>query len=270
MKDGRANYDITYPSTDTAQAAPDTSKKFSFGIDHWEIVNGKVTYDDKSLPYLLEMKGLNHSGSGDFTQDVFDLRTHTTVDTVTTSYDGVEYLTNKRAELDAVISISEDYSKFTFKDNLTKVNDFAMSMNGWVKMNEKDYDMDLTFSSPENSFKSLLSLVPGMYTKDFSNIKTDGDLKFSGAAKGKYSDTQMPAFNLALQVNDAMFKYPDLPTAVNNINMDLLIDNKDGVIENTVVDLRSCTSISAAIRSMPKCVSKIFVTIAWTQRSTQS
>jgi uncharacterized protein involved in outer membrane biogenesis len=237
LKDGRANYDITYPSADTAQAAPDTSK-FSFGIDHWEIVNGKVTYDDKSLPYLLEMKGLNHSGSGDFTQDVFDLRTHTTVDTVTTSYDGVEYLTNKRAELDAVISISEDYSKFTFKDNLTKVNDFAMSMNGWVKMNEKDYDMDLTFSSPENSFKSLLSLVPGMYTKDFSSIKTDGDLKFSGAARGKYSDTQMPAFNLALQVDDAMFKYPDLPTAVNNINMDLLIDNKDGVIENTVVDLK--------------------------------
>src|ERR1041385_5316958 len=130
LKDGRANYDITYPSTDTAQTAPDTSK-FSFGIDHWEVVNGHITYDDKSLPYLLVLKGLNHSGGGDFTQDVFDLRTQTTADTVTTSYDGVEYLTNKRVEIDAVISISEDYSKFTFKDNTTKVNDFAMSMNGW-------------------------------------------------------------------------------------------------------------------------------------------
>jgi uncharacterized protein involved in outer membrane biogenesis len=237
LKDGRANYDITYPSTDTAASTPDTSK-FSFGIDHWEVVNARVTYDDKSLPYFLEIRGLNHSGGGDFTQDEFDLKTHTVADTVTTSYDGVEYLTNKRAEIDAVITISEDYSKFTFKDNLTKVNDFAMSMNGWVKMNEKDYDMDLTFNSPENSFKSLLSLVPGMYTKDFSDIKTDGELQFSGAAKGKYSDTQMPAFNLALLVNNAMFKYPDLPTAVSNINMDLLIDNKTGVIENTVVDLK--------------------------------
>ncbi len=237
LKDGRANYDITYPSTDTAATAPDTGK-FSFGIDHWEIVNGKVTYDDKSLPYLLVIKGLNHNGSGDFNESEFDLRTHTVADTVTTAYDGVEYLTNKRAEIDAVINISENYSKFTLKDNLTKVNDFAMSMNGWVKMNEKDYDMDLTFSSPENSFKSLLSLVPGMYTKDFSNIKTDGDLQFNGAAKGKYSDTQMPAFNLTLLVNNAMFKYPDLPTAVNNINMDLNIDNKTGVIENTVVDLK--------------------------------
>lgn len=237
LKDGRANYDITYPSADTTTTVPDTSK-FSFGIDHWEIINGKVTYDDKSLPYLLSIKGLNHTGSGDFNESEFDLRTQTTADTVTTDYDGVEYLTNKKVEIDAVINISENYSKFTLKDNLTKVNDFAMSMNGWVKMNEKDYDMDLQFSSPENSFKSLLSLVPGMYTKDFSAIKTDGELQFSGSAKGKYSDTQMPAFNLTLLVNNAMFKYPDLPTAVNNINMDLLIDNKTGVIENTVVDLK--------------------------------
>jgi uncharacterized protein involved in outer membrane biogenesis len=237
MKDGRANYDITYPSTDTTTTAPDTSK-FSFGIDHWEIVNARVTYDDKSLPYFLEIRGLNHSGSGNFTQDVFDLETHTTADSVTTAYDGVEYLTNKHAVIDAVISVSEDISKFTFKDNTAKLNDFEMSFDGWFKMNPKDYAMDITFASPENSFKSLLSVVPGMYTKDFANIKTDGDLQFNGAAKGTYSDTQMPAFNVALLVKDAMFKYPDLPTAVNNINMDLLIDNKDGVIDNAVVDLK--------------------------------
>jgi uncharacterized protein involved in outer membrane biogenesis len=238
LKDGRANYDITYPSTDTVQAAPDSSK-FSFGIDHWEIINGRVTYDDKSLPYLLEIKGLNHSGSGDFTQDVFDLRTNTVADTVTTSYDGVEYLTNKRVEIDMTIAISEGYTKYTFKENNAKVNDFAMSFDGWFKMNEKDYGMDITFSSPENSFKSLLSLVPGMYTSDFGNIRTEGELQFNGAVKGTYSDTQMPAFNLALMVKDAMFRYPDLPTPVNNINMELHVDNTTGVIDNTVVDLKN-------------------------------
>ena len=237
LADGRANYDITYPSTDTVTVAEEPSS-FSFGIDHWEIVDGNVVYDDKSLPYFLGIKHLNHTGSGDFTQDVFDLKTHTVVDTLTTSYGDMELLTNKRAEIDMVISISEDYTKYTFKDNSAKVNDFAMSFDGWFKMNEKDYGMDITFKSPENTFKSLLSLVPGMYTKDFNGIETKGDLSFNGFAKGTYSDTQMPAFNVNLLVKDAMFKYPDLPTAVNNINMDLLIDNKDGVIEHTVVDLK--------------------------------
>jgi hypothetical protein len=237
LPDGRANYDIAMPSKDTVKVSAEPSK-FSFGIDHWEVIDGDVTYDDKSIPYFLTLKGLNHTGSGDFTQDQFDLRTHSQVDTVTTAMGAMEFLTNKRAEIDAVITISENISKFTFKENKAKINDFGMSFDGWFKMNPNSYDMDITFKSPENTFKSLLSIIPFMYTKDFKNIETKGDLQFAGFAKGTYSEKQMPAFNLDLKVNDAMFKYPDLPTAVTNINMDLLIDNKDGKIESTVVDLK--------------------------------
>ena len=234
-KDGKANYDIAIPSADTTTTE---SGEFSFGIDHWELVDADVTYDDQSIPYQLTINGLDHSGSGDFTQDVFDIQTHTEADTVTTAFDGTEYLTDKRAEIDAIITISEDYSKYTFKENKVKLNDFAMSFDGWFKMNENDYGMDINFKSPENSFKSLLSIVPGMYSEDFEKIETKGDLAFNGFVKGTYSEKQMPAFNLNLKVNDAMFKYPDLPTAVSNINMDLLVDNKDGVIDNTVIDLK--------------------------------
>lgn len=237
LADGRANYDIAVPSADTVETTGEPSS-FSFGIDHWEIINGEVTYDDKSIPYFLTLRVLNHTGSGDFTQDVFDLETHTVADTLTTNYGAMELLTNKRVEIDMVISISEDYSKYTFKENSAKVNDFAMSFDGWFKMNENDFGMDITFKSPENSFKSLLSLVPGMYTKDFGSIETRGDLAFNGFVKGTYSDKQMPAFNLGLQVKDGMFKYPGLPAAVNNIAMNLLVDNQNGVIENTKVDLK--------------------------------
>jgi len=236
LKDGRANYDIAMPSADTTTT--EESGDFSFGIDHWEILDGDVSYDDQSLNMILALKGLNHSGSGDFTQDVFDMQTKTSADSVSTSFEGVEYLTNKKIDIDATLNISEEYSKYTFKDNTAKINDFAMQVDGWVKMNENDMGMDLTFNTPENSFKSLLSLVPGIYTESFDDIRTDGELSFNGAAKGTYSENQLPAFNLTLLVKDAMFQYPDLPTAVENINVDLSIDNQDGILENTVVDLK--------------------------------
>ena len=236
LPDGRANWDIAVPSADTVST--EESGDFSFGIDHWEIIDGDVTYNDLSLSYKLTLNGMNHSGSGDFSQDIFDLKTQTTVDSVSTSYDGTEYLTDKHVEIDATIGISEGYTLYTFKENSAKVNDFAVSFDGWFKMNENDFGMDINFKSPENSFKSLLSLVPGMYTSSFNNIETKGDLSFNGFVKGTYSDKQMPAFNVNLNVKDAMFKYPDLPTAVNNINLDLLVDNKDGVIENTFINLK--------------------------------
>ena len=148
-------------------------------------------------------------------------------------------LTNKRVSLDAVIEISEEYTKYTFKENQAKINDFGLAFDGWFKMNPTDFSMDISYATPENSFKSLLSLVPGVYTKDFGSIKTSGDLAFAGFVKGTFSDTQMPAFHLDLKVNDGMFQYPDLPAAVRNINLDLLIDNKTGVMEQTVVNLKT-------------------------------
>jgi hypothetical protein len=237
-EDGTANYDIAIPSTDTVQVQEEAPTSFSFGIDHWEIVDGELIYDDKSIPVFTAVKGLNHSGSGDFNEKQFDLKTLTNIDTLTIGYDGTEYISNKKALVDMVISISEDYSKYTFKENTVGLNDFALGFDGWFKMNEASYDMDITYKTKESSFKTLLSLVPGMYTQSFTGLKAAGDLQFGGMAKGTYSDTQMPAFNLTALVKDGMFQYPDLPTAVNNINMDLFVDNKDGVIENTVVDLK--------------------------------
>jgi uncharacterized protein involved in outer membrane biogenesis len=239
LEDGRANYDITFPDTLTAEApAAEEAAPFSFGIDHWQITDGYVRYDDRSIPYFLELKGIEHGGSGDFTQDVFDLRTFTYADSVTTGYDGMVFIENKKAEVDATLQISEDYSKYTFKENTAKLNDFTIGFDGWFRMNENDYEMDLSYQSKETSFKSLLSLVPGMYTKDFGQVQTAGNLAFGGTAKGTYSDTQIPAFTLNLQVADAMFKYPDLPAAVSHIAVDLAVNNSDGIIDNTVVDLK--------------------------------
>lgn len=238
LKDGRANYDIAIPPTDTIKQTSDEPSKFSFGIDHWEIVSGSFVYDDESLPYYMAIKDLDHSGSGNFNDQAFDLTMKTVADSLTVAYAGSEYLSNKRAEIEMTIGISEAYTKYTFKENTVKLNDFALNFDGWFKMNDKAYDMDITFKNPGTSFKSLLSLVPGMYTKDFSKIETKGELAFNGFAKGTYSEKQMPAFNLGLNVKDAMFKYPELPTSISNINMDLLVDNKTGVIENTVVDLK--------------------------------
>jgi hypothetical protein len=237
LKDGRANYDIAIPSTDTVKTAEEPAK-FSFGIDHWEIVKGELIYDDAAMGFFTSVKGLNHSGSGNFNDQAFDLVTATSVDSLTLAYGGSQYITDKRAEVNATIGISEGYTKYTFKDNIAKLNDFALSAEGWVKMADKDINMDINFKSPDNSFKSLLSLVPGMYSKEFKNLETKGDLAFNGFVKGTYNEKQMPAFNLGLQVKDAMFKYPGLPTAVNNINMDLLVDNKTGVIANTLIDLK--------------------------------
>lgn len=237
LEDGRANYDIAIPSADTV-STEEEPVAFSFAIDHWEVIEGDIVYDDKSIPFYLEMRNVNHRGSGDFNQDMFDLKTYTVADTLNVGYGGTMYLTHKKATVDAILSISENYSKYTFRQNTAWLNDFAMRFDGWLKMNEDNFDMDITFNSPENTFRSLLSLVPGMYTENFKNLQTEGELQFSGYVKGIYSDQQLPAFGLNLLVNKGMFRYSDLPKPVSNIQLDVQVENTDGEMMNTRVEVK--------------------------------
>jgi hypothetical protein len=143
-------------------------------------------------------------------------------------------------KVDADVNLVMDMpkSKYTFKENSFSVNDFQMGLDGWLAMPTDDIDMDLTFKTKETTFKSLLSLIPAIYAKDFDKIQTDGNIAFDGNIKGVFGETKMPGYNVNLKVNNAMFKYPDLPTAITEILIDLNVSNKDGLTNNTILDLK--------------------------------
>lgn len=240
LEDGTANYDIAIEDTTAVAEIDTTGGGFSIGIDRWEITDGRIVYDDRSLKFFVALNDVQHTGNGDFTQDIFDLNTKTKAENVTLRYDDTEYVTNKRLDADVTMNLNLPESKYTFKENNVKVNDFTFGFDGYLAMPADDIMMDITYGAKDNTFKSLLSLVPGMYQEDFDKVKTEGDLDFSGFVKGVYSeaDSTLPAFNLALKVNDAMFQYPDLPTAVKNIDVDMLIASEDGNMDNLLVDIK--------------------------------
>ena len=84
----------------------------------------------------------------------------------------------------------------------------------------------------------LSLLVPGVYAKGFSSIKTSGKLALDGYAKGTYNSKQMPAFGFQISASlNAMFKYPSLPKSVDNINVDIKVLNPNGVLDATTIDV---------------------------------
>src|SRR6185503_11591321 len=85
--------------------------------------------------------------------------------------------------------------------------------------------------------KDILSLIPGIYKKDFDKIKTSGQAAFNGFVKGIYSPQQMPAYDVNLDVKNGSFQYPDLPKPVKNIQMAMHLSNLDGKPDNAVIDI---------------------------------
>ena len=237
LEDGRANYDITFPASDATPS--DSVSNFSFSIDSWQITRGRIKYYDATFPFGFSIVNLEHSGSGDFNEKLFDLRTSSSADSLLVTYDGTTYVSDKHVDADAVVEISEDYSRFTFKDNLIHINEFGFGFNGWFKMNPENYEMDISWSTESNSLKNLLSLIPDGLMKDKNMISATGNVQFAGYFKGLFDDNHIPAFQLAVKVKDGSFKYPEFPESVSDVNFDLQIDHNDGPFTNTRIDLKS-------------------------------
>ncbi|MBO9563362.1 MAG: hypothetical protein J7621_11335 [Niastella sp.] len=237
-KEGKANWDIAKPDTSTAATPEEEASPFKLNLKKYEITNGYLYYEDASAGMSSEIVNLNHEGSGDFTADLFTLQTGTTADAVTFSYGGIPYLNKTKTAIDADFQIDNKNSKYSFKTDEIALNDLKVSTEGFFQLvNDSTYNMDIAFKAPSTEFKSILSLVPAVYQQDFANIKTSGKALFDGFVKGTYSATQMPAYAINLGIQDGFFQYPDLPQPVKNINIDLKVNNPDGVTDNTVVNI---------------------------------
>ena len=239
LKDGKANWDIAKPSADSTAATPESTEptKFALKLKEFKIKNAYIVYDDQQGNMYAKLDDFNYDLAGDFTQDNFVLSNVLNIAKTTYAMGGVNYLTEANVKLKADLDMDMPKMKFTFKENEFSLNDLSLGFDGFVEMPDTNITMDLKFKAKQTEFKSILSLIPAVYSKEFASVKTAGKLALDGFAKGIYNASSMPAFAVNLTVKDAMFKYPSLPKSVNNINIDLHVTNPTGVLDATVIDM---------------------------------
>lgn len=234
-KNGVGNFDIAIKD-DKEKKDDSESKPFAMNIQNYEIENLRFTYFDERSKVKMVIDSLNHTGKGNFAASKLDLTTKTTAK-VSLDMDKTNYMKNVKLDLDAVLGIDLENSKYTFKDNKALINQLPLEFDGFIQIVDAGQEYDLTFKTPTSSFKNFLGVIPEAYAGNLNTVKTTGDFKVSGFAKGLYSDKTIPKFNLAIASNNASFKYPDLPKSVENIVIDTKIINETGNLNDTYVNL---------------------------------
>lgn len=256
---GKANWDIVKDTTDAGEPVTEESSPFNLAINEWEIKDAKIVYDDKPGKMYAGITGLTHRGGGNFSDAAFDLSTFTKIKKMTIDMDGTKYFDRDSLEIDFTIGISEEMSKYTFKENYIKLNLFKFGFDGSIKLLEEGMNFDkLSYSAQETEFKNILSLVPDSYLPDFYSLDKKGSLAFDGKLDGdlNYDMSAIPVFDFNLKVKDSEFKYPDLPSKVSDINIDLNVLNKDGNLNNTNINLNN---FSAALGKSDKVKAKAII-----------
>jgi len=238
LPDGMANYDIAVASevpdeNDEPLGKDGEAAAFNIGIKKWEIKNANIVYYDESLNFFTTIANLNHLGSGDFTQDIFDLKTWTTIDAFSMEFEGENYLKNKPISIDITLSMDLPNAKYTFKENTIKVNDFGFGFDGYVAMPTDDIAMDLTIKGRQITIASILSLIPGAYQGYLDGLTTSGEINFEGNVKGIYNEQMLPDVNVKLGIANGKVLYQEYPIPIEAINLstELIVpgDNMDNM-----------------------------------------
>lgn len=232
LEDGTANYDITYP-TETGES----ESNFKISVDLIEVNDLDFIYDDRSLQYFMALNDIKADGKGDFTSDIYDLPVNAEALIADITYEGVNYLRNKQFKGKTLMHMNMNQMKFALAEGIFSLNDFLFEMEGFIALPDEGVEFDLAFAGNDNSFKSILSLVPGMYSDNFADLKTSGSMDFGGYFRGLYSDNSFPSFDISLKVQEGMFQYPDLPRPVSDVNLDMQIKNSTNNLDNTSIKI---------------------------------
>ncbi|MFN8261072.1 MAG: AsmA-like C-terminal region-containing protein [Chitinophagales bacterium] len=232
-KEGIANWNILKPSTDTA-----TSKPFALALNKLALDNINLYYDDLKGSTSLKIVNLNHKGKGDFASEILDYTSSTAIEKLSFSQGLITYLKEATLNLESSVNIDQTQHKYTFKENKLILNRLGLLLNGFIQIPDSTKAvMDISFNADKTDFKSLLSLIPAVYSKDFKDIVASGILKLDGMAKGTLQGDAYPAFALNLKVDNGKFQYPKLPTAVTDVFIDAHINNPGGNLDKTLINV---------------------------------
>ncbi|GGA78124.1 hypothetical protein GCM10008015_18510 [Flavobacterium palustre] len=234
-KDGVGNYDIAIKD-DSETKEDSKSKPLALNIQNYKLENFQFRYFDESSKIKMLIDSLNHEGTGDFAASKLDLNTKSTAK-ISLDMDKVNYMNNVALTLDAILGIDLEKSKYTFKENKALINQLPLEFDGFIQLVDAGQEYDLKFKTPTSSFKNFLGVIPAAYAANLDNVKTTGDFTVAGFAKGLYSDTTVPKFNIEIASNNASFQYPNLPKSVQNIVIDTKIINQTGILNDTYVNL---------------------------------
>jgi len=237
LSDGQNNYDIFKETTDNTPSKTPTEEEltFSLAIKKWQIIDGNFTYDDLLNGIHTSLLGINHIGSGDFSQDIFDLMTKTTIVSVDLNYEGTNYLKEKTFDADLNMKMNLPDSKYTFSDNSLTLGALSVGLNGDVILSaDSDMVLDIEFQSLDMSIKSILSLLPGDYSSYLENVSADGEVGIEGKVSGVYNELRLPDININAMIFNGYLAYQEYPLPIEEIQLEA-----DLVIPGVNMDLLS-------------------------------
>ncbi|MFT3826223.1 MAG: AsmA family protein [Chitinophagaceae bacterium] len=218
---GVANYNV-YKSKNTSAKTHDTdSGSASLKIEQILIEKSHLEYNDRSLPMHINAKGVFYEGTGDLSKAIFDLKTHTEMESVDFYYNNLPYFLSKKINADLVTKINTNSLALTFEKNELTLNKLPLQFKGAFEVLDDGYNMDFNLQSNKANLSDMFSALPPGMLEWLKKTAVKGTGDIDATLKGKYSSATntMPDFWLKMAVQDGYIGYNNTPEPISNLSL---------------------------------------------------
>ncbi|MBO6183112.1 MAG: membrane assembly protein AsmA [Chryseobacterium sp.] len=225
---GEANYNV-YVSKPSDKPKDTTSTGTSIKLDLIKLRNWNIKYNDHAARVLVNAKGLNYTGKGGLSEDIFDLTTDLNIDKLDFSLNRIYYAKQKNLHADLITRINTNALTFVLRKNELRINDLPLKFTGFVSILKDGYNLDINAASEKTTIRDMISVLPPQYLEWAKDTKIEGKSDLFFSLKGRFSEpqNQKPRLKARLMLKDGFVSNGKVPVPMNNFNMDLNVDLPD-------------------------------------------
>ena len=243
--EGKANWDIllssdsqTSATTETPPDEPKGKAERGLRLNDIAIENLFITYNDFQHSTYASIADIDLKLNGNFSETNTLIDIFLALQNISYRHQNSVWINKTDLKWQAVIGANLKEMTFDIQKNDLALNDLKLDLTGNIGVGEDKYKLDLQLNAPDTKFASLLAMVPKTLQHYIEGLETSGDFKLNVTAKGEYYADHLPALQANLLVNNASVKYPELPEAIRQINIDLNVSNPGGPVASTQLNLK--------------------------------
>jgi len=247
---GNANYAV-FNSTDKTAIKKDTGST-AIKIEGIFINKSNLVYNDCSVPMLINAKGLNYTGKGDLSKEIFDLTSQAQIESLDVYYDQEPYLLHKKVDARLVTKINTNSLDLMFNENDLKINSLPIHFAGKFSFIEDGYDINFKTTAKETDLHNIFTALPPAIAERMEKTNIKGYAEINASLIGKYLAKQhlMPTLSFNMKIREGYISNPKAPepishlylnlkTRLPSLNPDSLVVNMDSLYFNLGKDYLS-------------------------------
>ncbi len=224
FEDSTSNIDFLIELADEDEEAVEGAG-YSISIPGFALRDASIFYNDQITNSSVTLEDLDADISLVFA-DLIESTVDARLGSLSAVIDGENYLSNLSLSLNQTSTLDLENELLSLTEGTFSIRGLALNLTGTIdSWGEESPNLDLQFVSSSDNFGQLLRLAPPQFDDMLAGLETRGALALEGSVAGRFTEESLPRFDLVMEVADGFLQNPDLPEAIEDIQIDLVFNN---------------------------------------------